>query len=241
MKAPVTDALFDRVAPLYDRAMKVVESTVLASQRPWAVSGLRGRVVEFGVGTGLNLPYYPPGTEVTGIDLSSGMLERARRRVSELGRISTTTLVQGNVEATGLESGAYDAVVSTYTLCNVDSPDAALREARRLLRPEGVLVLVEHTGSTFSPLDWLLALVDRWSGPRMGEHLRRDHPATATGAGFTLTSLERRRLGLVVRVRATPDQSAQSLEEEVSPLARDEFHSGGASEGQGDEAEGVTP
>jgi ubiquinone/menaquinone biosynthesis C-methylase UbiE len=184
--------------------MALVEATVFSRQREAAVAGLRGRVVEFGVGTGLNLPYYYPEAEVTGIDLSGGMLQRARERVRDLAREERTQLIEGNVENTGLESGCYDAVVSTYTLCNVESPVAALSEARRLLRPDGVLVLVEHTGSTWAPLDAVLAYLDRWSGPHWGEHLRRDHGASAREAGFRLEYHERRRAGLVELVRARP-------------------------------------
>ncbi len=196
--------MFDRLAPLYDRGMALVEATLFSRQREAAIAGLRGRVVEFGVGTGLNLPYYDPEVEVTGIDLSGGMLQRARERVRDLAREERTQLIEGNVERTGLESSSYDAVVSTYTLCNVESPVAALLEARRLLRPDGVLVLVEHTGSTWAPLDAVLSQLDKWSGPHWGEHLRRDHAAAAREAGFRLEYHERRRAGLVELVRARP-------------------------------------
>ena len=138
-------AYFDEHAGDYDRQFSVAERRLLGEHRRWATSRVRGTTLELAVGTGLNLPLYPDAVpRVVGIDLSEGMLERARARTRTLGLVDRVELQVGDVRHLDLPDASVDTVLATYALCTVADPAAAVREAARVLVPGGRLLLVEH-------------------------------------------------------------------------------------------------
>ena len=115
----------------------------LVSYRERVGRAARGRVLEIGMGSGLNLPFYGPSvTGVTGIDPSPGLLAMARARQAGAG--FPVELIEGAAEALPLDQASVDTVVTTWTLCSVGDPAQVLGEARRVLRPGGRLLFVEH-------------------------------------------------------------------------------------------------
>ena len=103
-------------------------------------SRLQGqRVLELGVGTGKNIPFYPAGAEVTATDISERMLERAARRAEKL-RVSVHFEI-ADAQQLSYASGSFDCVVATFLFCSVPDPGLGLAEARRVLKPGGVFVL----------------------------------------------------------------------------------------------------
>jgi SAM-dependent methyltransferase len=138
-------SLRERLAPL---AVELLGSPT--EKRPWAVEGrrrllapARGRVLEVGAGTGFNLPHYPEGLdELVLADELDGMLVRARRRGGRVGREPTT--VRAPVERLPFEDASFDTVVASFLLCSVADQDRALREIRRVLRPGGRYLFLEH-------------------------------------------------------------------------------------------------
>ena len=159
--------VYDRVAPLYDLYTSPMERLggVRARQRLMALA--RGRVLEVGVGTGLNLEHYPDGVDLTGLDISGRMLERARRRAEALGR--RLRLVQGDVEHLDFPDHAFDTVTATCVFCSVADPVQGLREVRRVVRPDGQVLLYEHvrpSGRLLGALfDLLTPVTRRLFGP----------------------------------------------------------------------------
>jgi ubiquinone/menaquinone biosynthesis C-methylase UbiE len=136
---------FDAHAGDYDRVFGVAERRLLGDHRRWATSRARGTVLELAVGTGLNLSLYPDAVQrVVGVDLSDGMLDRARARLRTLGLVDRVELRVGDVQQLDLPDASVDSVVATYSLCTVADPTAAGREAWRVLTPGGRLLLVEH-------------------------------------------------------------------------------------------------
>ena len=136
---------FDAHAAHYDRQIGVAERRLLGEQRRWATSRARGTVLELAVGTGLNLPLYPDAVRhVVGVDLSERMLDLARARLRHEGLVHRVELRVGDVQHLDLPDASVDSVVSTYALCTVPDPAAALGEAARVLTPGGRLLLVEH-------------------------------------------------------------------------------------------------
>nr|WP_277999063.1 class I SAM-dependent methyltransferase [Moorella sulfitireducens] len=105
----------------------------------------RGRVLEVGVGTGANFPFYPPECRVTAIDFSPGMLARARQKLQMAP--APVDLIEMDVQHLEFEDASFDTVVATCVFCTVPDPVQGLKEVRRVCRPEGRIVLLEHVRS----------------------------------------------------------------------------------------------
>ena len=120
-----------------------------------AVNGLPGgRVLEVGVGTGLALPHYTRAKRITGIDLSAEMLALARQRVRERGLSNVDTLLEVDAEATGFDAGSFDIAVAMFVASVVPHPRALLAEMRRVVRPGGHLLFVNHFAAEGGPRWW---------------------------------------------------------------------------------------
>ena len=142
----MTSALnrYQRIAPFYDLLDLPFEHGRYRRIRPLLFQGLSGRILDAGVGTGRNVPYYPPGAEVVGIDLSPAMLRRAERRAQSLGR--AVELHRMDVTRLAFPDTSFDAAVASFLFC-VLAPELqapALREIARILRPGGTLRLLEY-------------------------------------------------------------------------------------------------
>lgn len=193
--------VYERFAARYDRSVRFWERVLgLDDGRRWIASQAEGDVLEVGIGTGRNLPYYSKNVRVTGIDLSPAMLEVARRRARDLGR--DVTLRVGNAEALDLADDGFDTVVFTLALCSITDDRRALEEARRVLRPGGRLLLLEHVRSPI----WLIRDGQRLLEPLslwlQADHLLRDPLDHLEAIGFTAQGVERSRWGIVEKVAA---------------------------------------
>jgi phosphatidylethanolamine/phosphatidyl-N-methylethanolamine N-methyltransferase len=159
---------YDRVAPFYDLEQALGERLLFGRLRHelWARVPEGARVLEVGVGTGINMPHYPPDAHVSAVDVSERMLRRARKRAERLGVAVELSLM--DAQHLTFDDVSFDSVVATFVFCSVPDPLAGLREARRVLRPGGQLLLLEHVRSD-NPvagklMDWLNPLVVRLSG-----------------------------------------------------------------------------
>ncbi|WP_439379190.1 class I SAM-dependent methyltransferase [Amycolatopsis lexingtonensis] len=189
---------WDRKSATYDAEMDFWDRRLFGDSREWACGRAEGDVLEVAVGTGLNLPRYPAGVTLTGLDLSEGMLDVARAR--EPAR--AVTLRQGNAQALPFEDASFDTVVCTFGLCAIPDPAAAVAEMARVLRPGGRLILADHVVSTswaVRVIQWLLELA---SVPLAGEHFRRRPLRLVEAVGLVVEQRERFKLGLVERLVA---------------------------------------
>lgn len=157
-----------------------------------------GRVLEVGIGSGLNLPYYGPGVRLLiGIDPSAELLAKARRRLPSLS--CAVNLVQASVQAVPLPSDSVDVAVMTWTLCSVPDPGRALRELRRVLRPAGRLLFIEHGLAPEAGVRrWQRRLNPVWT--RISCHLDRPVDRLLDEAGFEIATIERAYVGTGPRV-----------------------------------------
>lgn len=175
---------YDRAARVYDPLSWWIERGASRWRRElWAPID-EGRVLEVGIGTGTSLVCHPPRADVTAIDLSPGMLERAALRAARLG--SRTRLEVADVQALPYASGSFDFAVATFVFCSVPDPARGLHELLRVLRPGGKLLLVEHVLSerpVWRALSRLVAPIPR---RLLGCHFTRDTVSTVAGAGFQL-------------------------------------------------------
>jgi len=153
------------------------------------VAAADGRVLEVGVGSGLNFPFYGKQVEtVIGIDPSPRLLAIARRRADAAG--VRAELLQGSAIAIPLADSTIDTVVMTWALCSITDPLAALREMRRVLKPDGTLLFVEHGLSPEPGIErWQHRLTPIWCHVAGGCHLDRKMDDLIRSAGFDLIEL----------------------------------------------------
>ena len=194
---------WDRQAATYDVRTSRVERRFLADSRRWVCGRARGLTLELAVGTGANLPHYPDGVELTGVDRSAAMLAQARARADRTGR--PVTLQQADAAALPYPSDTFTSVTCTFSMCCIDDERAALAEALRVLRPGGRLLLADHVASSVWPLLALQHLVDLVSVPRQGEHYTRRPLTTLRALGVTVVESERLTWGAIERVHARKD------------------------------------
>ena len=136
---------YRRIAPLYDLLELPFEYARYRPLRRMLFADLTGRILDAGVGTGRNIPFYPAASEVIGIDTSPEMLARAERRRDRLG--ARVELLERDVRATGFPDSSFDAVVATFLFCVLSEQDQvpALRELARVCKPGGEIRLLEYT------------------------------------------------------------------------------------------------
>lgn len=147
-------AAYRRWANVYDAVFGGV-SAFGRRQAVEAVNSLGGKkVLEVGVGTGLALPHYQRNKRITGIDLSAEMLDRARARVREQHLTNVDMLIEVDAEATGLDAGSFDIAVAMFVASVVPNPRLLLAEMRRVVRPGGHLLFVNHFAAERGPRWW---------------------------------------------------------------------------------------
>jgi ubiquinone/menaquinone biosynthesis C-methylase UbiE len=187
---------FDRIAAPYDRGMAPLEKLWLREMRTRLLPLARGQVLEVGVGTGANLPFYPDSTCLAAMDESADMLAVAARRAALLNRC--THLSQMNVEHLAFASNQFDTVVASLVLCSVVDLDRALAELRRVLcKSGGRLLLLEHQRPQVRPLAWLADLLNLpWYAFNGRCHLNRETQQAVAQAGFRVEQTEIRLGGL---------------------------------------------
>jgi ubiquinone/menaquinone biosynthesis C-methylase UbiE len=162
----------------------------LAPLRERLVAPARGKVLEIGIGSGLNLPFYPRDIELLlGLDPSPELLQIARRH--SIWVHFPVELSEGRAEDIPLDAAAVDHVVMSWTLCSVADPLRALKEVRRVLRPGGSLLFVEHGRAPEPPVaGWQDRLTPVWRRLFGGCHLNRPIDRLLERAGLGLAELE---------------------------------------------------
>ena len=162
----------------------------LQPYRERTIGAASGRILEIGVGSGLNLPRYPAAVQrVTGLEPAPRLLEMAQRRAHETAR--PVDLIQGSAEAIPLADASVDTVVTTWTMCSIPDVGRALRDVRRVLKPEGRLLFVEHGRAPDKGVRWLQdRLTPAWRCLTGGCHLNRDITGMIEDAGFRIERLK---------------------------------------------------
>ncbi len=155
----MSSAGYRSIAPFYDLLDLPFESRRYAPIRPVMFRGLSGEVLDAGVGTGRNMPYYPGGARVTGIDVSPAMLARARRHRDRLGL--EVALLERDIRDTGLPDGHFDAAVATFLFCVLDDSLQlpALTELARIVKPGGEIRILEYE---YSKRPWKRFVMRLW-------------------------------------------------------------------------------
>lgn len=198
---------YQRIAPFYDFMETMVEQRF----RPWRErlwSLVRGStVLEVGVGTGKNMTYYPDNLSATGIDLTPGMLERARKRTKALGLDSRVSLRLGDAQSLDFPDASFDTAIATFVFCSVPDPVLGLREMKRVVKLGGRVLLLEHVRSPNPFLGKIMDLLNPLVVRMMGANINRRTVENVRRAGLEIERVEDLSMGgifklIVARVRA---------------------------------------
>jgi len=180
----------------YEAGLRKTEEAGLREMRHELLAGARGRVVEVGAGTGLNLEHYPEGIEgLTLTEPDPHMSKRLRDKLAALGRTAEVSVIGAPAEKLPFPDDSFDTVVVTLVLCTVPDPTAALKEISRVLKPDGQLLFLEHVRSRDPALaKWQDRLERPWRFLGDGCHCNRDTVAVIGAAGFRLGEVEHDRM-----------------------------------------------
>ncbi len=192
--------VYEKEAAHYDISMGFFDRVLFRDARRWVCSKAKGRTLEIAVGTGLNLPHYPPDTRLEGIELSPAMLKHARARATELSRDADLQL--GDATALEFDNESFDSVVCTFSLCTIPDVAAAVAEAWRVLRPGGRFLLAEHVRSTRPGIRAGQRMIEPLAVRYQADHLTREPLRHLRSQGFAIDQLQRYGLGIVERVVA---------------------------------------
>lgn len=195
---------YDRNSRIYDVYNAPMELMGGRKRRRRVLSRAHGKVLEVGVGTGRNLAIYTPDTDVTGIDISGGMLRRARHRAKK--KDIPVRLERADVAHLPFSDDVFDAVTATCVFCSVADPVLSLREVARVVRPDGKVLLLEHV----RPRNRLLGLIaDKLSlitRRLIGSEINRRTEDNVAAAGLEIVDL--RSKGIWREIDARPTRTA---------------------------------
>ena len=163
--------VYDRVARVYDIYDAPMEWLGGSRRRDRVLGRARGEVLEVGIGTGRNLDRYPRGVRLTGIDVSEGMLRRARLRAERQG--ATVRLQCADVQALEFPDASFDTVTATCVFCSVADPVRGLREVGRVVKPDGRVLLLEHVRPRNRLGGWLADRLSPLTRRLMGPEINR--------------------------------------------------------------------
>jgi ubiquinone/menaquinone biosynthesis C-methylase UbiE len=207
---------WDKHARNYDKQIAFWERRLFGDGRQWICDQATGEVLEVAIGTGRNLPHYPDGIRLTGIEFSPAMLELARRHADQLGR--KVDLRLGDAQALDLPDASFDTVVCTLSLCAIPDERLAIAEMRRVLRPGGRLLLLDHVAGASRWVRAVQWLLERVTIPLGEEHLRRRPLHQVRAEGFEVERRERSKLGIVERLAARkPTEPSRPAAQPLAP------------------------
>ncbi len=199
---PDVREIYDELGQKYDVWTLLPDRLFLDRWRRELLANARGEVLEVAVGTGKNLAFYPEACRVTGLDFSRAMLDEASRRARALHRPFTPR--EGDVTALPFADASFDTVTCTLAICTFSEPLAALREMRRVCRPGGALLLLEHVLPRDRPLARVAHAIAPLTRRAVGCNPNRDTLALVREAGLHVDSVRGRARDIILAVVARP-------------------------------------
>ncbi len=184
----------------FDRMMIATERRFFPTSRAWVCSRAKGRTLEVGIGTGLNLPHYGSDVDLVGLDPSAEMLEIARGRAKDAG--ISATMMTGDAMELPFPDASFDTVVSTFVLCEVPNDVEALLEMTRVLRTGGQLLLADHVESTSTPIRWGQRALEAITRRVSGEYFTRRPSIWLNALNTEIRESERLKRGVIEHVAA---------------------------------------
>jgi ubiquinone/menaquinone biosynthesis C-methylase UbiE len=198
---------YERIAPIYDTIDAIYEVTWKRRLRALVFDGANGLVLDAGAGTGANVPFYPDGSRVVGIDISPRMLERARVKAAQLGK--RAEFQEMDLRHTGFADGSFDLVISTFTLCVLPETHltAALRELGRVTKPGGTIRILDYGPPTESWAKAWLGVAQLWTSWAFAAKYDARTEDHIDAAGLALSSVRPLMGGAVKLLTLRPGKS----------------------------------
>jgi len=165
---------YDRFAKFYDKFEEFIERRYFACYRKKVFEKVQrnSKMLEVGIGTGKNMPYYPKGVKVTGIDVSEKMLEICKRRLKKHPE-KVVRLVKADVQNLPFPDESFDYVISTFVFCTVPDPIKGLKEVHRVLKTSGKAIFLEHMRSKKWYINFMLAVMHVFTKILLGTSMLR--------------------------------------------------------------------
>ena len=195
----VTRAKWDRAAKTFDLMSSRGPEWRWAPAKREFFSAMKGRILFLAVGTGLDIQFFPPGLQITGIDISPRMLDKARSRAEAYS--GTIELREMDVHDLDFEAATFDQVFTSCTFCSVPDPVRGLESLRRVLKPGAELRMFEHTGSRWFPFNLMMNLMTPLSR-RVGPEMNRRTVENVRRAGFRIRDVKHIYLDVVKTICA---------------------------------------
>lgn len=195
---------YNRIAANYDLWDTIPEGLFYRSWRRRLWDRVTAEsILEIGVGTGKNIHFYPPGARVTGIDISSKMLEKAETRATRRPDVRLE-LLRMNVSRLAFGAAVFDTVIGSFILMVVPEPLKALQEVKRVCKPGGQLLLLEFTRSGNRLVAFMQDLVTPLTRAMYCAHVNRDMLTLVESSGFQITAVEKIADGVIEIIQAVP-------------------------------------
>ncbi|WP_342305471.1 class I SAM-dependent methyltransferase [Methanolobus sp. ZRKC5] len=177
---------YNRFSYLYDLMEIPIEFFWYSKWRKELFANMSGRVLEVGVGTGKNIRYYPKDCEVVGIDISDGMLAHAKKRSA--GKKNAVLFLM-DAEHMGFKDNCFDFVVTTFVLCSIPEPIGALEGMKRVCKPEGTVINLEHMKSEKRLIAFFEDLFNPVTTAITGVNINRETVKNIKKAGLNVTDV----------------------------------------------------
>lgn len=203
----MSKSLNEKIKNRYNRVSKVYDSMDKMMKEDWRkdlLKNVSGNVLEVGIGTGANLPYYPEGVHLTGIDFSPKMLAKARKRVDALSLPYDVELIEMDIQDMDFPDNSFDYVVATCVFCSVPDPVKGLKELGRVCKPDGEILMLEHMRSENAALGKVMEIINPVPVTVWGANIDRKTLENIHDAGLTIEEDKKLFYTIVRKLKVKP-------------------------------------